>query len=335
MSSAVQSRPDLYALLGLKPTASADDIGRAFVREMRSAKPRRFGGLAQLGMAYETLRDPARRRAYDESIGVRKERPKAPAPYVSCAMFVRPPSTYADHQPRLATATPPAPIAAPAPAMPKVAPKRPVSRIEVRAAQSWQDENDQPAELNRTVAIVGALTLVVAVAGAWAGMKSGQEAQAVQPNGPVTARLPKATPAQARAETESGAVQPVTAVRPLPVARPVERRRVLSIAAPPPAPPRPGPERSVAEQNQFARNSIAQAVAAEPEMVETQAPIVSASMPLPDRTIARTIERIGYRCGSVYGTAAGATAGVFTVTCSSGQSFQARPVRGRYRFRRL
>jgi hypothetical protein len=94
-------------------------------------------------------------------------------------------------------------------------------------------------------------------------------------------------------------------------------------------------ERSVAEQNQFARDSIAQAVAAEPEIAETQAPVASASMPLADRTIARTIERIGYRCGSVSGTTAGATAGVFTVTCSSGQSFQARPVRGRYHFRRL
>lgn len=327
MNSAVQSRPDLYGLLGLKPTASADDIGRAFVREMRSPKPRPFGGLAQVSMAYETLRDPVKRRAYDESIGLRDEPPKPePAPYVSYAMFVRPPTRYAE---------PPAALAAPAAAMPKAAPERALPKIELRPVQSWQGDDDKPVDLNRTVVIVGALTLVVAVAGAWAGMKSGQDAQAAQPSGLVTARLPKATHIQAPEQTQPAAVQPVAAVRPEPVARPIERRKVVSTAAAPEAPAGGGSERSVAEQNQFARDSIAQALAEQPAIAETKAPVASASLPLADRTIARTIERIGYRCGSVSETTAGASPGVFTVTCSSGQSFQARPVRGRYHFRRL
>ena len=60
-------------------------------------------------------------------------------------------------------------------------------------------------------------------------------------------------------------------------------------------------------------------------------------MPLPNKVVARTIERIGYACGEVASTTPveGAGSGVFTVTCTSGQSYQARPVRGRYRFRRL
>jgi hypothetical protein len=62
----------------------------------------------------------------------------------------------------------------------------------------------------------------------------------------------------------------------------------------------------------------------------------AASMPLPNRVIARTIERIGYACGAVASTTAveGAS-GVFKVSCTSGQTYQAAPVRGRYRFRRM
>jgi hypothetical protein len=59
------------------------------------------------------------------------------------------------------------------------------------------------------------------------------------------------------------------------------------------------------------------------------------ALPLPDRTIARTIERIGYACGQVASTSAvDGASGVFKVTCTSGQAYQARPVGGRYHFRR-
>jgi hypothetical protein len=52
--------------------------------------------------------------------------------------------------------------------------------------------------------------------------------------------------------------------------------------------------------------------------------------------VARTIERIGYACGDVASTARveGEAPGVFKVTCTSGQSYRAAPVRGRYHFRR-
>ena len=59
-------------------------------------------------------------------------------------------------------------------------------------------------------------------------------------------------------------------------------------------------------------------------------------LPLPNTVIARTIERIGYRCGAVASATllGGAESGEYKVTCTSGQSYQARPVNGRYHFRR-
>ena len=60
-------------------------------------------------------------------------------------------------------------------------------------------------------------------------------------------------------------------------------------------------------------------------------------MPLPKATIARTIGRIGYACGQVASTSAieGEGPGVFKVTCTSGHSYKAAPVRGRYHFSRM
>jgi len=52
--------------------------------------------------------------------------------------------------------------------------------------------------------------------------------------------------------------------------------------------------------------------------------------------IARTIGRIGYACGQIASTSAvEGEAGIFKVTCTSGHSYRAAPVRGRYHFRRL
>jgi hypothetical protein len=63
---------------------------------------------------------------------------------------------------------------------------------------------------------------------------------------------------------------------------------------------------------------------------------VAASLPLPKSVIARTIDRIGYACGSVASaTAVDGTEGVYKINCTSGQSYQASPVHGRYHFRRL
>ncbi len=64
---------------------------------------------------------------------------------------------------------------------------------------------------------------------------------------------------------------------------------------------------------------------------------LTAKLPLPNSVIARTIERIGYPCGAVASATAleGDGPGVYRVTCTSGQSYRAEPVHGRYHFRRL
>ena len=82
MSSTVKSRPNHYELLGLSPTATLDELDRAFARELRL--PRAFGSLAEFTIAYETLRDPAKRKAYDASIFKPEPKPE-PKPALSLA----------------------------------------------------------------------------------------------------------------------------------------------------------------------------------------------------------------------------------------------------------
>ncbi|MEV5551508.1 J domain-containing protein [Streptomyces sp. NPDC052309] len=64
---------DLYAVLGVEPSATAEVITSAFRRQVRELRPdirvdavtaERF---SQVRSAYETLRDPVRRAAYDRT----------------------------------------------------------------------------------------------------------------------------------------------------------------------------------------------------------------------------------------------------------------------------
>ncbi|WP_307179772.1 J domain-containing protein [Streptomyces africanus] len=79
---------DLYAELGVEPSAAAELITSAFrarVRELRpdtrvdAATAERFGEVRE---AYETLRDPVLRAAYDRSCARAYDRGRAPAPPV-------------------------------------------------------------------------------------------------------------------------------------------------------------------------------------------------------------------------------------------------------------
>ena len=66
--------PVYYEILGLEPGASSDDVEHAYRREMRLHHPDRGGESrrAQLiNEAYETLREPDKRRAYDRENGLR------------------------------------------------------------------------------------------------------------------------------------------------------------------------------------------------------------------------------------------------------------------------
>jgi curved DNA-binding protein CbpA len=79
---------DLYAVLGVEPSATAELITSAFrarVRELRpdtrvdAATAARFGEVRE---AYETLRDPALRAAYDQSREPAHDRGRGSAPSV-------------------------------------------------------------------------------------------------------------------------------------------------------------------------------------------------------------------------------------------------------------
>lgn len=366
MDSAVRPRPNFYELLGVKPTASTEEIQRAFAREVGLSRPRAFGGVALLGLAFETLRNPAKRAAYDESIGLRREPPPPPKPYVTSTVFFRPTFTYGaslpiappqDPEPDRPKAAPEAPLPAflaaprPGPAAaeprgksaaahfePKPAPARP--RIALPPVGPLADWEPGSFQWNRPVVLAGGLLLAVAILGGWAGSQAGRDAQAAAPTGTVTAALPKAATPSAPDKASAG--EPLAAEASAPPPRrwrtsPARTNRSLHAPVAVAAGDGP-PEAAPSEQGTFAQQSIAQAGEAQPALVDAPAPAASAStasLPLPERTVARTISRIGYSCGTITSTVASGTPGVFTVTCSSGQSFQARPVGGRYRFRRL
>jgi hypothetical protein len=187
-----------------------------------------------------------------------------------------------------------------------------------------------PVEWNRPLFLVSGLLVAAGFVGAVAGLSVTHNEEAAKADPTVTVGLPAATDhadvAAASAAPDAPAIeQPAE----LPVVPPTTRRnsqrvRAAEKTAPPPEPQADAPP--APEPGGPASDPLAPQPAAEP---------MAAALPLPNAVIARTIERIGYKCGTVASTAADAAApGVFTVTCSSGQSYQATPVHGRYRFRR-
>tara|TARA_B100000674_G_C37737702_1_gene867405 strand:+ start:195 stop:635 length:441 start_codon:yes stop_codon:yes gene_type:complete len=72
-------KEDYYELLGVQPNASASAIKKAYRREVRKYHPDKHEGndlaelakerLAALNEAYDTLRDPSKRREYDQLRG--------------------------------------------------------------------------------------------------------------------------------------------------------------------------------------------------------------------------------------------------------------------------
>lgn len=63
----MSDRPDLYEVLDVAPTASADDIRAAYYRQVRKHPPEKDAeGFQQVQQAYEVLGDPTTRREYDD-----------------------------------------------------------------------------------------------------------------------------------------------------------------------------------------------------------------------------------------------------------------------------
>jgi hypothetical protein len=376
MGSTVRSRPSHYETLGLAPTAGSDEIARAFAREISDLRPRAFGGLAEVGIAYETLRNPVKRRAYDASLGLGAEPRPLYAPttlrigsqFISSSpgvraerpvdeSFARPPPVMKPGQPEFpaeprtasfiaeSLRNPPGPApqddivpgARPQPNPPRRPEPGPGPRIDDRIFHRVEkarlaDAEDRPVDWKRPAILIGATVAAVALLGALAGWQAGH-GEPQQTQAEVTAALPPPQP------------RPAAVLPPAPASRAADAqlRRIPRAAVATararrtPARPRPiVPDEQFSQGSQFEpgqpeEQANAQAVA------DSRPVEAAAALPLPNAVIARTIERIGYSCGKVASTSAvgGESRGAFKVTCTSGLSYQATPVRGRYHFRRL
>lgn len=326
MDSLVKPRPNHYELLGVTPSATDEEVARAFAREISPLTPHAFGDIALLSVAHETLRDPARRRAYDESIGL-KAKPVAPKPLqgwqysttVRLAAPVRPPPPppVEAEPPVQQEATPEPPAPAPAAEMPRdrIAPP-PVPPQRARTIE------DQPAEWRRPAIIGGGIFLGVGLLGVLAGLWAARDVQSKIPSD----ALEISTPAEARALPPPAPETAPSQAAPARTLTPPSRARHKD--AQPAA--RQAPVERAEDVPEIPTEQVA-ALASQAGVTDEGA----AAMPLSNAVIARTIRRIGYSCGDVVSTAAvDISPGAFKVTCSSGQSYRAAPVRGRYHFRR-
>ena len=371
MGSTVKSRPNHYDVLGLTPAASSEEIAQAFAEQLNPLRPRAFGSLAEVTIAFETLRDRAKRDAYDIAHGL-KPKPTPPAPDVppewapfliraSARPAVRPAVTPAPPpKPQVKARPQPEPVAEPKispfeaaraeliklpthevhldpmpaaeeprrqePAIPAFEPRTGTDQLHFAETGRFRIESDAPFQWKLPALAAGALVFAVGV-GAWTGLEAGNDNGQMQSEQAATLKIPPAKPLPAMSALSDATVpsvaeaQPARRTRAAPTSQIASNRQPLQITL-----PDEQPVETMAEQPEVAAE---QTVAEMPSVAPTQA-----SLPLPNAVIARTIGRIGYPCGQV----AGATAlgsGAFKVTCTSGHSYRAAPVRGRYRFRRM
>jgi hypothetical protein len=366
-----------YETLGLATDASSDEIARAYARGIGLFGSRTLTDVAEASIAFETLRDPDRRRAYDSSIGLgrpvqprilstggraqyigpapacladgvlhatavphaaRPQAPTEPRTASFIAASLRRPAEPATAELAVESPAPdvrPAPQAEPPAAGIPTAKGRPPLTIREAAELRLADADEEPVQWSRTLFAAGGLIAGVVVIGALAGLEAGRSAEPQAAEAAVTAALPAPKPAAASVVQEAPppaprlvAQQPArhTARAPLAVAR-AER---------PSAPNARARLERFAEAIQSNITPV-EAGATQPAVVESAPPeTTAAALPLPDSVVARTIERIGYSCGKVASTSAiEGSSGAYTVTCTSGQSYRAAPVRGRYHFRRI
>jgi curved DNA-binding protein CbpA len=363
MLSTVKSRANHYETLGLTPSATAEEIGRAFETRMSLLRARPLDSATQVCIAYETLRDPAKRRDYDRSLGLTKEPDRRPwaiaaqqrwAPF-SASVTARPASVAPARPPEPHVTTVPeleedidarvASIAAslrelakplaveerPAPAPEPIAQKPREPRPQVPLEQLLEEIRTAPVvreersfDWRRPALAAGGLLAGAAFIGGVAGLSVTHNEETAQAQPGVTVALP-----EAKLQATGAAAAPA------PVEGSIERPAQWHVRAP----ARVALHRKTLEEQRAASGDQGSAppdeLASDPLAPQPAVQPLAAKLPLPGSVVARTIERIGYSCGEVVASEAGGAPGVFKVTCSSGQSYQATPVHGRYRFRRL
>jgi len=330
-----------YEVLGIDPAAGLEDIKRAFAAKMSLFGAHRLAEAPAISAAFEILRDPPKRQAYDAALGLNaKPAPQGwgfavPPPrwtpfMASTAIDEAPaPEPHVTIDPRAAAiaaslrevAKPAAPVAAAEPTG-EAELEGVLDHIRAYGREEKARLRETRAQVNwkRPAVAIGGIVLGAGLMGALAGL-SVKDNAAAQAEPAVSVALP---PAKEKAD--------LAAAVPLP-----EPVQVPETAGVPKAKRITAPRRPTAWADQIAQRLAADAPAVEQASADTEpATVVPATMPLPHRVVAQTIERIGYACGEVASTSAVEGArGVYYVTCSSGATYQAKPVRGRYHFRRV
>jgi hypothetical protein len=334
MIGAVRPRANHYDVLGLTPAARDDDIARAFARKMNAFRWHPAGASAELWIAYETLRDRIKRADYDRSLGLAPNRQSKWTMEVTRQQWT---PFIASDEPRQAPAAAPEPQVREEPQWePKTDPLEPVIQDILTLGRTEKEKlrylEAKPFDWKRPAQALGGLILGAGIFGVVLGL-SARDNQPVQAQSAGVGR-----PAAKAAAT----VMPEALAAPLATqpdqAEPSDHFWTTVRRTPPRHRPAPAAAQH-ADQVPAAQNdpmaSPTDAASGDQAVADPLAPSpVEARLPLPKSVIARTIDRIGYSCGEVASATAGGAPGTFTVTCSSGQSYQAAPSHGRYHFRR-
>ena len=347
----VRSRPNHYEALGLTPAASDDEIARAFIKKMSLFGAHPMDEAAQILIAYEILRNAEKRREYDASIGLgAKPMPElrpwsfalAPprwSPFVASAAASQAEGEVARSIEPHVTAEAPREAPTAHKIDPEPRPQQQQARSgpdgglealvhHIRAVgrserESLRRGENRAPEWKKPLLALSGLVLGAGLIGTIAGLS------VTDNETPAQAEPAKASAASKHSSIAHRPAAPVAAAIETQVERPGE-------AAVPEYRARRAERRrpsSFARREALDLESVSEDAASVTQPVQAMA----ADMPLSSGLVARTIERIGYACGQVASTTPveGESAGVYKVTCSSGQSYQATPVHGRYRFRRL